>query len=251
MKFEEAYSSFDKKLHTIQFITELYKMKPKEYTECYKGTFVCPECKKAALSFNNSITPHFKSFPHSFHEKNCTLKQTEMSAKKTAAYVKDQQNNVAIQRQMDNILKSLLSSQSTNLKENSIKESSMNNTEITILRTQYTNHQRIPRKRIDLPICREDCGCYKYFYGPVNLSWEQQKNGNYRIILKQINTYQFLCRINITSKVYEHIQNEYKIPNSYNCNIVFLSQMQKVENKNYCETVLEWGQNIIVDKTSF
>lgn len=259
MKFEEAYCTKLNKLLTIDDVTFYYKYDKQFYIQEIKKYLICPECKQPNLEYNNAENPYFSTYPDTKHDINCSLKQKEMSPKQTAKFISNPDNNDIVLRQMDSILTMLMGNCTSkksvagdlNKPTNQIKNGTKRNSPATM--------NRIPRKRIDVAFSEEDFNCDKLFYGSVHLKWEKGKrtiNGKveeyYKILLygtKKNNT-KLLARLRITQKVYNFLPNNYKIPNEYNCKIVFLANFPIQRKKEYQTTSIKTSQMIILEKFS-
>lgn len=248
MKFEEAFSTYDNCLHSIDEIAKLYTSNPKKFKANYNLSFVCPECYMAKLSFNNATTPYFKSYPHSVHDDDCELKQDEMSCSVAERFSDDPDNAPLIRRQMNSILNSLLKTDTvpyiTLAQKDNTKMSKCTKNTVAL-----TTTKRLPRKRIDLPINDEDYNRIKYFYGQVLLKWEKdEKNKRYKILLCHREKGKLLCKISVSNTFYGYIPKDFKYPQSYNCNIVFMGTVKKLEGKSYCQGHIRFADRIIVCK---
>lgn len=100
--------------------------------------------------------------------------------------------------------------------------------------------KQLPRKRIDTSFREEDYLCFKFFYGDVLAEWEKDEKYNmYRLLLRGVRDHRFICRINVSEKVFSHIPMDMKIKGAFNCKIVFLAAMEKY--KNYMKCSLRWS----------
>lgn len=250
MKFEEAFSTFDDRCHSIDEICMLYNCDMQNFQKNYKGTFYCPLCRQALLSYNNAVTPYFKSYPDSKHAEDCELRQDEMHPSAAQKFVDDPDNNAMIQRQMQSILSSLFKEE----KETTTKKPNMQNVvtggiSYTTSAPQVT--KRLGRKHFDLPLRAEDFDCVKYFFGTAHLVWEKAENKGrnyYKILLYHIKERKLLCRILITEKVYEYMMPDYKYPEEYDCKLVFVSKAEEKSGKNYFQTYLSTSKHIQISK---
>lgn len=248
MKFEEAFSTYDSCLHSIEEIANLYSSNPKKFKVNYNLSFVCPECHIAKLSFNNATTPYFKSYPHAIHADNCELKQNEMSWSVAEKFSDNPDNATLIRRQMNSILNSLLKTNPLSSVALAPKDNTkMSKCTKTIVATTTT--KRLPRKRIDLPMNDEDYNRIKYFYGRVSLNWEKdEKNKRYKILLWHREKGKLLCKISVSYTLYGYIPTDFKYPKNYNCNIVFMGTIEKLEGKSYCQGHIRFADRLIVCK---
>lgn len=114
-KFEEAYSIFRKKNILLDEIVALFKENEVEYNANYKGKLLCPECRKAYLSFKpQAQPPHFftpskMNVTENQHNEFCS-KVVELGTKgQVIKYVEDTKNKKQIERKLNSLLDTLLS----------------------------------------------------------------------------------------------------------------------------------------------
>lgn len=249
MKFEEAYSTFDKENHTIKKIQNIYIKTPITFAENYKESFLCPNCRLAKLQYNNAATPYFSAYPHAKHTPDCYLQQKELSPKSAEFFVQNSQNTTVLLRQMQSIINSLLPSHSLSSSKNQVLP-----TTIAIPSSSHTSkssqNKRMTQKRFDLPLRIEDYNCYKYFYGKSRIKWEYDNRiKKHKLLLRNIEDNTFLGRIFITPSVYQYLSKEYKAPLEYSCYIVFAAKLSKTD-KNYFEGTLYRSNHMIITKFS-
>lgn len=247
MKFEDAYCEFEHCVMPIHKVSFMYNIDAANFSNNYKNSFWCPECRIAQLSYHNAATPYFSTYPNSSHAGNCSLQQDEMSASDIKAFVGNNKNREKIMRQMDSLMHLLLSETETT-KSNVQSFNPFPKQAIPVTHIKVTATRRFPRKRIDAPFRNEDFNCYKFFYGDVILTWEKNNAcGGYKIILRSLETKKFLCRINITDRVYSYIHDDFKLSKPFACKIVFLACMQKTK-KNYLKTSLRESNYLNIHK---
>lgn len=250
MKFEEAFSSYAQGFVTIDEIQNIYNSNPVEFTH-YIGSFFCPECRQAQLSYNNAAIPYFKAYPNAQHKIGCDLKQAELSKVAAFKFVCDPDNINLIQRQMQSLLNRFFGT-STSLPPRE-KEKSDTPTNIAgRAEGKQAANKRLPQKRIDLPLGKEDFEYPKYFYGKARICWEkcERKEGTYKILLYHPETRKLLCRIAVSEKVYSHIVNEtkYRAFDQCVCGIVILGEAKAILNKPYFTMVLKSSRHIRLEK---
>lgn len=248
MKFEEAFSDFDHITYSIDEIEKMYKYDKVRYANNYHDHFLCPECHKAKLSYNDAETPYFKSYPHAKHAEDCSLRQSEMSAIKAEKLVNDESSREEIQRQMERVLAMLLSNTSSTRSIGGTSETG-HSTSQTLSFPINSLSKRFPKKRIDLAFRPEDFNCYKLYYGCVLVRWEQdKKNDKYRVLLYHAKQKHLVCRISVTNAVYQYIDMKFKFSGTRECNVVFLAIFTRDTGKNYQSTYLRFGDKIIMQE---
>lgn len=247
MKFEDAYCKFEHRIMPIHEVTFIYAKDPTNFSCNYKNSFWCPECRIAQLAYNNAATPYFCTYPNVSHADGCSLRQDEMGSRQAKSFVDNANNREILTRQLDSLLHLLLSENAAESKR-ILSYSATRKPTVPLARAVTAAGRRFPHKRIDTPFREQDIDCYKFFYGDVNLTWEKSNTGcGYKILLRNIKTDKFLCRINVTANVYPHIPNSYKSLTPFNCKIVFLACMQKTPN-NYLRTSLRWSEYIAIHR---
>lgn len=250
MKFEESFCTNKCKTFTIDEIAYIHNMNLKVFANEYKDYLVCPECHKANLSYNNATTPYFRAYPKAIHKEGCSLIQEEMTEKQAIKFIGDKKNNASIIRQMESILAILILDEPEPYplpKPKCHLRITPNNTESKS--NLLYNSTRFPRKRIDIAFRPEDYDCYKFFYGKVILQWEKDNTkGRYKMLLFHPKTKKMICKILVSNTVYSYIDNKYKFPYKYICNIVFLATF--IENKEhaYQTTSLRFGHYLSLIK---
>lgn len=248
MKFEDAYCEFNRRIMPIHEVTSIYARNAASFSDNYKNSFWCPECRIAQLSYNNAATPYFCTYPNASHADNCSLRQDEMGAKQAKSFVDSKDNLKLLTRQLNSLFHLLLSEAGTTEGGAIPSNSSVQKQPALSACAVSTTNRRFPRKRIDAKFREQDIDCYKFFYGDVNLTWEKSVAGKgYKILLRSIKTNEFLCRIYVTDNVYRHISDSYKSTEPFNCKIVFLACMQKAQ-KNYLKTSLQWSDYLVIHR---
>lgn len=245
MKFETAYHNAKHCSFRPDQIASIQIISMSDYVKDYKDYFVCPECYQAKLAFVNARTPHFRSYPESLHKEGCSIAQEEMDAQTFNGELKNAKETT-IAREMDSILITLLSKrekQNNTASKNNLKQVSSHPSKH---KKPISKRKRPPRKRIDLPLNDEDFDCYKFFYGDVNLTWEDSSDGTYKkILLFSPETKKLLCKIKVTNLVYFYIPEEYKQPKKFSCHIVFLAKIPyPLNDRSYYSCFLQLGQYI-------
>lgn len=241
MKFEDAFCDRVNRVISIQQAKSKFEKNAEEFAEDFKNNLWCPECRKAQLSFKNASTPYFSTYPNAHHADDCSLKQGELTSGETKQFLEDNKNKSKIVRQVQSLLQVLLQEQPVGSAPKSKRKSHSTVAPQKLEKDLNGQGKRIPRKRIDTPFCDEDFGCYKLFYGNVNLTWEKDKNAGYNILLRSMGGKKFLCRIRVTDKVFPHIPNDFYSTKAFDCKIVFLAEIRKAE-KGYGKAYLEWSE---------
>jgi len=235
MKFEEAFCEYENRIMSLNEVKSVYSKSPIEYRLKYNGTFFCPECKKAKLSFKNDSPPYFSTYPNDTHLPGCSMQQPELSANETKMLLNDNKNNELIHRQLTTLASQLIQPVAKSPKKAVVKSISKGSVKSI---NNKSAKKRIPQRRLDLPLTNDDFNKYKMFYGKVNLEWKYDKETS-RYIIKLFNpeTRRFICLISITDKVYSHIENTFK-GNGDNCYIAFFAEMKKAKKDYNCCTLL-------------
>lgn len=230
-KFEDAYCLTSKTLITINEAQHLYIANRELFESKYRSSFVCPECRKARLTYVSRESPHFRAYPNNKHDDNCSLQQEVMPPEKVSAYVDSIENESQIERQMNGLITMLLSAGKSSVSSTSHEPVSQGN-DLQKARTAHntTSTKYLPRKRIDTPFKDDDFGVYKLFYGIVFLKWRKSKSGKYGMVLSNSKNNSRLCVIWISEAVYKHIPEYYKTPGEYPCAISFLAVLKRDDN---------------------
>jgi len=240
MKFEEAYLQAENRVMSTTEVALMYQNFPERFSQ-NKNSFYCPECRTAPLSFTNSATPYFKTYPKAAHLEWCSLKQAEMSPTETQSYLSKKENKDNLVRQLESILFSMFKIK--NSKPSSTTHSLKYDNEGENQSTSITfGKKRFPRKRIDTIIGEQDIGCYKFFYGEIKLKWERVADKQFwKLIISNSSTNRFICRIKITNSVYDYINDDYKFLGTRLCKIAFLAKFKRENESGYLQSPLEWS----------
>lgn len=245
-KFEEAYCSVDKENITVVEAKELHDNQIVIYEMKYKDSFLCPECRKAKLSYVNAKTPYFRTYPNAEHEEDCQMQQDMMDNDEAESFIDNRENKEKVKRQMERLLRMLLTD------KDETPKTPLGVNQPVIIRPvigtgrEIVRTKQLPRKRIDIPFTDRDFNCDKLFYGTVKLKWEDGNNDNKKILLYHLTKHNLLCRIKVTSKVYKYIDKKYKSKESFDCAIVFAANFLNNIEKSYQSTSLQYGQLLML-----
>ncbi len=252
MKFEEAYLKRHHKTISIDNISFLFKTNKTLFVNELKDNLFCPECEQAQLAYNNASTPYLSAYPKSEHAEWCSLKQEEMSPKKALRFIKAKENKDLIIRQIETVIL-ILDDLSTATTKTSSKPSAIGKGTRSHFKGYSSASERLSRKRIDLEFRADDFNCYKIFYGTVYIKWETEYRTvkgileEWHKILMWNKKRKFICRLDISPRVYLHIPDNYKKMNKTNCKIGFLASFEN-DGKTYRKTSLTYSDYLIMNK---
>lgn len=248
-KFEKAYFKGSNSPISVEEIANEFDNNRVRFENEIRGNLYCPQCKQAQLSFRNARNPYLATYPHGEHADDCDLGQEELSADRVVDYVHNSFNHDSIKRQQQSILKYLLQ------EEKVIEKVTKDSTEPES--TDYTATKKckktervkpIPRKRIDLPLNGDDYETYKMFYGEVLLKFEKCRNGDKQklLIWSSGDKVHFLCKIFVSSSVFEHLPAECKrITYRKKCKMVLLACLHKNQDETKIDEkekgIYPWG----------
>ncbi len=212
-----------------------------------RGRLYCPECKSAKLQHNLSNSPYLSTYPGGKHLDGCSMGCEIASKKECIEFCENEENYKKIERALFNCIEKMLTNDvekyifTTNIE--SIKDintnEKMNTNGINLVKS-------IPCKILTRKFKDVDYGCYKYFYGKVDLESKESKIGNFKIVVKHSGTNNWICSINTSGSVYSHISVFNSATKINNCYIAFLGIM--TQNNKYNNSYINHSSKILIKK---
>lgn len=236
-KFRGAYCKYLKKYLSIYEIIELEAKDNEYFDNNIRYSLLCPECKKAPLSFVHGNTKYLKVFPKHQHEENCSLIQDNVDNSKMIEIINDEKNNIKINEKLKKFARStFIDKNSVSQKEilqlkNTDKENANN---IITSSSKVKRVKCIPRQNISKGVFVEDVGIYKFFYGKIFLVWYKKYSNSKLLAFSSLTEKHSMFSITMSDKVASYVKKT--IPESKSLkevNIVFLSALEKKKNGYY------------------
>lgn len=220
----------------------------KAFDKDIRKNLLCPQCRIAKLVFVNGVGQYLRTHPNAVHAGNCDLEQEVISSKNADDYVKSGKNMASITRQIEavqRLLREDLSQRVPPFERKQNAELNSQRIEKDVL-NKKNRSLRLGRKRIDHDLQDEDYGVYKIFYGKVVLQWEALEDERKRILLRDMKTNKFLCRISVTQAVFSHIPPEWVSQTPVIVDIAFMGKMEKGNSARWPHLRLEHSEYLSV-----
>ncbi|MBQ9168526.1 MAG: hypothetical protein IJX67_08995 [Oscillospiraceae bacterium] len=231
MKYEEVFCAVDSKTRTLDEVTHIYKTDPERYANTLDKQMFCPGCRKVHIAYADAKRPYLRGFPNEPHDDDCIYKKDELSQIEVEGLRQDQAGRDEIKNQMGKLVLQFLRNEGT--KDGGTKGNSVTKTGTTgtANKRKWQVTKVVPRKQLNAPFHDDDYGVDKLFYGRVYIGWEENKyeKGKMKLLVWGITTQRLICKLYISSKVYEHISEEFKNPREYEAFVVFLCSLSKRE----------------------
>lgn len=244
-KFEEAYCSKTNRIVNIETVTDAFKS-DEIYIKNYKDSLLCPECRKARLSFVNAEKAYFRTSQNAQHAENCSRKQLAMSSREVAKWLRDPEGIQSAIRQMESILVTLLDEASAILRIPKDVGNNMTRGVQRIPQKVGIRTKPFPRKRIDIEFSEDDFDTTKLFYGIIRFKWEKEENkAGYKALLYHPIKKYLLCKLYVSENVYTHLPIELKqnFGNDFKCAVAFFAEFHRDGKSKYLATFLRHSQH--------
>lgn len=193
MKIDEAFCLTDKKMYTADEFKEKVATLRGINREAYLKFLVCPYCKVPSCEFvkPRASTYYFELNDEQQHRTGCVYGLDEY--------------------QQDKIKTDLQMRKTTYLEQalNMVYNLYLNFPNSIPQEEKVLNIRRVPQKRIDTILYREDYGQYKIFYGTM-LVESHFSEAEKHYLLKSQKDNSVICKITITDTVFKFMPMEYK-----------------------------------------
>lgn len=224
-KYEEAYCSVTECLITIQTAVHLFQSL--ETKAKYKDHLLCPDCRKARLSYNGGRSPYYKAINQNEHDEDCSFLLDLVPKENIEHYVKSDSNHQQIERQMNGLITMLLTKKPTKSSSPKTVESPAYTSKTSSSHRKKAATPCLPRKRIDLRLEDDDFGVYKVFYGIVSVKLITAKTGRFGFELSDQQTKNKYCKIWMSPAVYSHVATTFEYSAGSQYAISFVAKLKK------------------------
>ncbi|MBQ3702530.1 MAG: hypothetical protein II885_07220 [Oscillospiraceae bacterium] len=248
LKFEEAFLCTEDRNVTISELSQMFDENKKAFDKDIRNNLLCPQCRIAKLVFVNGIGKHLRTHQNAVHADNCDLEQEVISSRYTDEYVKSGKNMTSIIRQIEAVQRLLREDFSQRGPDSErIQKTELNrHCYRKDIASKRIRSLRLGRKRLDHDLQDEDYGVYKIFYGKVVFQWEALEDERKRILLRDIKTNKFLCRISVTQSVFSHVPPEWVSLAPVMVDIAVMGKMEKGNNARWSHLRLEHSDYLSV-----
>lgn len=219
LKYEEAYYiPLCGEPHYIkieQLISEANNYKIK-----YSNRLYCPECHKPQLTLVERAPDEFclRGFQRQKHKPDCTKGLDVVSKKSFNEYI-DNVSDFSINKRLSNILNRLLSKEEQPINPMAIKIKDGKCIDSDVLSVNVLsskNIKAVPIKSLTAPFDDDDYGCYKIFYGDVDIVVSKKMsriNGNvfYVMNIFRRNSTFVCCSLSMSVGVASYLNKKYNI----------------------------------------
>ena len=178
----------DQQVHSIFEVQKEYEQKNGDISK-YRDKMLCPECKKAKLSFTHKTSgtrAYLSTFPTSNHEEGCSYNYdlaSNRAVKQFVATLTPEQVHDRLEAMLNKLLPGAIRDN-----KNAFNDEKENPLVINIgARTHQSNRRAIRRKSMNGWFDKADEDNMFLFYGKVRLSVEERetkKGKRYRLIVK-------------------------------------------------------------------
>lgn len=178
----------DQQVHSIFEVQKEYEQKNGDISK-YRDKMLCPECKKAKLSFTHKTSgtrAYLSTFPTSNHEEGCSYNYdlaSNRAVKQFVATLTPEQVHDRLEAMLNTMLP-----RDRRDNENAVNAEQQNPFVIDIgARNHQPNRRAIPRKSMNRWFDKADENNMFLFYGKVRLAVEKCKTRNgerYKLIVK-------------------------------------------------------------------
>lgn len=224
--FEEAIyiSANDKRMYSIEDVTELRKHNFKEYNRI-KNNLFCPECEQPHLTHKLCSTKanHFSTHIGDKHKDECSFNCEKASTKTLESFVKDGTSLDQLYNRLQNAIVALFKTKKP--KTNPFIIRSTETSDKSVSKPKVTSHKKnyyIPKKRITNGLSNDDVDVYKIFYGYVRMVCKKDKYG-YNIFMFNPNNpgQDMICSLSVSDNVIKYIGLDGT--SRFNCYVSFFS----------------------------
>lgn len=257
MKFTDAYWEIEQRIVTVEDISDICEESINTYHAQYENHLFCPECKQAQLVYVNGAIPYLRSFPHSEHTSDCSLRQAVHSVQRAKKLMNstDTEDQEYVQRQIQSVLLRI-SRDSLMIKQAETKSTTLrsprNKSNATASKA-VINSRRLMQKNLYSRMAEDEYEVPMISYGTVKVTWEQRHDNRkntmqYYLLLWRVKEAKrtdsnLICKILVSPKVYQHIPEDYKSLKNKECYVTLFSVF-KNSGKKYKVTYLRYAQHI-------
>lgn len=257
MKFTDAYWEIGERIVTVDDISDVCEESINTYHAQYENHLFCPECKQAQLVYVNGAIPYLRSFPHSEHTPDCSLRQAVLSVRRAQRLISstDSEDQEYVQRQIRSVLlrisrDSLMVRQAgTNP---TILRRPRNKSNVTATKA-VIHSKRLLQKNLYSRMAEDEYEVPMISYGTVKVTWEQhydnkKKTTQYHLLLWRVKEAKrtdsnLICKVLVSPKVYLHIPEDYKSLKNKECYVTLFSVFKNC-HKKYKVTYLRYAQHL-------